>query len=111
MAAFVKSWRRKSSRTDMSKADWNWAFLLAVAALVWLGYRLDRLGKQLEAVCAVLQVEMAELVGNENRAKEILREREEDRAEAKKANRQFWITWGVIGAVALAWWWYTVAQH
>jgi hypothetical protein len=87
---------------NMSNTDWG--YLLAFAAWLWLLYRLDRLGKQLEAVCAVLQVEMAELVGNEDRASEILRERREDRAEAKKANRQFWIFWGIIGAVAgLGW--------
>jgi hypothetical protein len=63
-------------------------------------WRLDRLGKQLEAVCAVLQVEMAELLGNENRVNEILKERRQEHAERKKANRQFWITWGFIGAGA-----------
>jgi hypothetical protein len=58
-----------------------------------------------------LKVEMAELVGNEDRAKEILQERQEDRDEAKKANRQFWITWSIIGAGALAWWWFTAGQR
>jgi hypothetical protein len=52
-------------------------------------WRLDRLGKQLEAVCAVLQVEVAELLGNEDRVNEILKERRQEHAEQKKANRQF----------------------
>ena len=92
----------------MDKAEWT--FLLAFAPWLWLVYRLDRLGKQLEAVCAVLQVEMAELVGNEDRANEILRERREDRAEAKKANKQFWVFWGLIGAGTLAWWLYAAMR-
>jgi hypothetical protein len=92
-------------------SDTTFFFLAALGAWMWLAWRLDRLGKQLEAVCGVLQVEMAELVGNEDRANEILRERREDRDEAKKATRQFCVTWAVIGAAALAWWWFTAGQH
>ena len=73
--------------------------------------RLDRLGKQLEAVSHLVRQEMAELLGNEDRVEELLEEWRQDRVEQKKANRQFLITWGVVGAGALAWWWYTVGQH
>jgi hypothetical protein len=76
-----------------------------------LAARLDRLGKQLEAVSYLVRVEMAELIGNEDRANELLEERRQDREEEKKANRQMWITWAVIGAAALAWWWFTSGQH
>jgi hypothetical protein len=76
--------------------------LLLVAGLVfWFAWRLERLGKQLEAVSHLLQLEMAELTGNEERANELREEWREDRAEAKKENRKLWITWGVIGAAAL----------
>jgi hypothetical protein len=54
---------------------------------------------------------MAELLGNEDRVNEILKERRQEHAEQKKANRQFWITWGVIGAGALAWWWFTAGRY
>jgi hypothetical protein len=89
----------------MSKAD----LYLLVAGFVffWLVWRLERLGKQLEAVSHLLQMEMAELIGNEERANELREEWRQDRAERKKENRQMWITWGVIGAAALAWWWFT----
>jgi hypothetical protein len=47
---------------------------------------------------------MAELMGNEERRAELHEEWRLERAERKKENRQMWITWGVIGAAALAWW-------
>jgi hypothetical protein len=94
----------------MSKTDWG--YLLAGGFVVWwFAWRLERLGKQLEAVSYLVRVEMAELVGNEDHARELLEERRQDQAEEKKANRQFWITWGVIGAGAFAWWWFTAGQH
>jgi hypothetical protein len=95
---------------DRTSKEWTY-FIIAGFAAFWLMWRLDRLGKQLEAVCAVLQVEMAELLGNEDRVNEILKERRQEHAERKKANRQFWITWGVIGAGALAWWWFTAGRY
>jgi hypothetical protein len=58
----------------MSKVP-EWAYLLvagAAFALSWLAWRLDRLGKQLEAVSSLIRQEMAELLGNEDRAREIL---------------------------------------
>ena len=74
----------------MSNAEWTY-LLIAGCAWVWL---------------SLVRQEMAELVGNEERANELLEEWKEDRDAAKKANRQFWITWGVIGAGALAWGWF-----
>ena len=86
----------------------EWIYLHAAFAFWW---RLERLGKQLEAVSHLVRQEMAELLGNEDRVEELLEEWRQDRVEQKKANRQFLITWGVVGAGALAWWWYTVGQH
>jgi hypothetical protein len=94
----------------MSNTEWTY-LLVAGCAWWWLAARLDRLGKQLEAVSHLVREEMAELVGNKDRAKELLEEWTQDQAEEKKDKRRFWITWGVIGAAALAWWWFTAGQH
>ena len=84
-------------------------YLLTAFAFWW---RLDRLAKQLEAVSHLVRQEMAELVGNEERARELRDEWKQDQDEQKKAIRRMWIFMaGVIGASALAWWWFTVSQH
>jgi hypothetical protein len=72
--------------------------------------RLDRLGKQMGTICTILQLEMAELLGNQHRANELREERRQD--QAHKTRRQFWIGLGVMGAAAivLVWWWF-IAQR
>ena len=86
-------------------------FLLLLAAWLWLVFRLNQLESHIEAACSELQIEMAELVGNQDRADEILRQWN-DQAEKKKANRTFWIVGGIMGAGAvIAWLWYIVRQH
>jgi hypothetical protein len=62
--------------------------------------RINRLGKQLEAVCASIK---EELVPDEDRKQEILREWKETQKEAAKPARQFWFFWGIIAAVILGW--------
>jgi len=91
----------------MSNAEWG--FLLAAGIAFW--WRLDRLGKQLEAVSRLVIQEMAELLGNEDRVQELVEEWRQDQVEAKRATRQSLIGWGIIGAAALAWWWYKAGQH
>jgi hypothetical protein len=100
----------------MSKADWHYVLLglfaagfMPILTFGWCAKRLDRLQNQLEAVCNLLRMEMAEALGNKDRVNELLREqREADQAEQKRANRRRWIRWGmIIGAVALAWLWFT----
>jgi hypothetical protein len=84
--------------TAMSNTDW-----LAVALFVWamaLMYRMDRLGKQLEAVCRVLQLEMSEATGNGQRKRALMTEWRGDEAENRKASRASWWFWGIIGVVA-----------
>jgi hypothetical protein len=81
----------------------EWGFLLAAGIAFW--WRLDRLGKQLEAVSRLVIHEMAELLGNEERLQELVEEWRQDQAEAKRATRQFLITWGIIGAAVLGWLW------
>jgi hypothetical protein len=65
--------------------------------------RLDRLGKQIEAVCQVVQLEVAQALHNEDREDELRTEWRELRDGEAKARRQFWWFWGVIGAIAIAW--------
>ena len=86
-------------------------FLLLLAAWIWLVFRLNRLENHMEAACSELQIEMAELVGNQDRAAEILRQWNEQ-AEKKKANRTFWIVGGImVGGAAFAWWWYAIGRY
>ena len=84
----------------MSAAEW--AFLIAGGfAFYWLVARLDRLGSQIEATCSELQVQMAELLGNEERANELREAWKQVRAEAKKEQRQgVWIVAGGLALVA-----------
>jgi hypothetical protein len=49
----------------MSNTEWTY-LLVAGFAWIWLAWRLDRLGKQLAAVSMLLQIEMAEVVGNKD---------------------------------------------
>jgi uncharacterized protein HemX len=74
--------------------------------LVGFGYvlwRLDRIGKQIEAINADIRMEVAELLGNEERANETLREWKENKQQAAKDTRQMLIFWGVIVAVYVGW--------
>jgi hypothetical protein len=97
----------------MSKIpDWFYLLVAVVAfALSWLAARLDRLGKQLEAVSASIREEMANLQGNEERASEILKEWKEDRDWQKKNAPRYWLMWAIIGVAAFGWWWWSVGQH
>jgi hypothetical protein len=83
-------------------------YLLTAFAFWW---RLDRLGKQLAAASHLVRQEIAELVGNEERARVLRDEWEQDQDEQKKATRRMWIFMAfVIGTSAFAWWWFTVVQ-
>jgi hypothetical protein len=79
---------------------------VVVATVLW---RLDRIGKQIEAVCANIKVEVAELVGNEERASETLREWKEGKTQAAKDTRNMLIFWGIIIALYFAW--QVIANH
>jgi hypothetical protein len=82
----------------MSAAEWAY-LLVGGFAFYWLAARLERLGSQIEAACSELQVEMAKLLGNEERAIELLDEWKQARAEAKKEQRQG--AWIVAEGLAL----------
>jgi hypothetical protein len=62
--------------------------------------RLDRLGKQLEAVCANIK---SELAPNEDRRREILSEWKQVKDDAAKERRHQWIGAGVVGALLIGW--------
>ena len=76
--------------------------LMFVGALLVVMYRLHRLGKQLEGVANLVQIEIASLKGEE--AVDDVRVLQRGvREEERKDARQFWWAWGIIGAVAVAW--------
>jgi hypothetical protein len=63
--------------------------------------RLDRLGKQMEAVFYRLAMEIAR---TEDRRDELRDEWRDIQKQATKEGRQFWWFWGIIGAVTLVAW-------
>ena len=84
--------------------DKNWTiYLLVVIAsgVVLVLARLDRLGKQLEAVMTNI---LHELERDPERKKEIHREWTESKNQQAKDARVFWLSWAVLGgASALGW--------
>jgi hypothetical protein len=58
----------------MSKADWGYLLLAWFFVFWWFAARLDRLGRQLEYASNRISREMAELLGNEERANELREE-------------------------------------
>jgi len=82
----------------------DWIVYGLGASVFLLMWRLDRLGKQLEAVCANIK---SELVPSEDRRREILSEWKAEKDEAAKETRWQWIWGGIIGALLLGWYAFT----
>jgi hypothetical protein len=80
-------------------SDWALYVLVFVTAAIVLA-RLDRLGKQLEAVCALIRADVAR---TEDDRKEIMDDWKQAKKDSAKETRQFWIFWGIVGAAALVW--------
>jgi hypothetical protein len=78
--------------------DIVWVIFGATALILW---RLDRLGKQLEAVCNIIKIDLAP---TSERADEFSSEWKETRLQYKKDQRQFFIFWGIVVAVFFIWW-------
>jgi hypothetical protein len=78
----------------------DWTIFVVVGSVVLLMLRFDRLGKQLEAVCANIKSELAPSV---DRRDEFLAEWKQDKADAAKERRQQWIGAGIVGALLLGW--------
>jgi hypothetical protein len=88
----------------MSGQDWPpYVIVLLLAGLIM--WRLDRLGKQLEAVRDHLLIEL----GSEETRSEVLQEREWEKKERRKERRQFWAFWGIVGLAAIIW--YAASRH
>jgi hypothetical protein len=75
----------------ISDAQLTLGIIIVVAAV--LMFRLDRLGKQLEAVSAMIR---ADLTRTEEERGEILQEWKETKKQAAKDERQFWLFWFVV---------------
>jgi hypothetical protein len=90
---------RSAKKEEDMGDDWP-LYILVFGSVGLVMVRLDRLSRQLDAVCASIK---EELVPDEERKREILEEWKNDRREAAKEVRQFWIFWGIIGAAVLAW--------
>ena len=78
----------------------DWIVYGLGASVFLLMWRLERLGKQLEAVCADIKMELAP---SQDRRDEFLAEWKRDRDDAAKERRQQWIGAGIIGALLLGW--------
>jgi hypothetical protein len=79
--------------------DWPiYIFVFAIAAVLLA--RMDRLGKQLEAVSAMIR---ADLARTEDDRSEIMSNWKQSQKDQAKEARQFWILWGVVGVAALIW--------
>ena len=78
-------------------------YILLFCAFGYVLWRLDRIGKQIEAVSADTRMEVAELLGNEERANETLREWKENKQQAAKDTRKTLIFWSIIVALYVGW--------
>jgi hypothetical protein len=75
----------------ISDAHLTLGIIIGVASMLML--RLDRLGKQLEAVSAMIR---ADLARTEEERSEVLQEWKETKKQAAKDERQFWLFWFVV---------------
>jgi hypothetical protein len=71
--------------------NWTLGIIIGIAAM--LMHRLDRLGKQLEAVSAMIRADVSH---TEEEGNEILQEWKENKKQAAKDERQFWVFWFVV---------------
>src|SRR5262245_36687003 len=101
----------------MSKTDSLFAVFAVLVAGYWLESRFNRLealGKQLLRLSHLVRQEMAELAGKEDRVDRLRKEYAEDLALlARLETRQGLLGWallGIVGALALAWWFFTAAR-
>jgi hypothetical protein len=78
----------------------NWIIYAIIGATGLIWWRMDRLGRQLEAVCANIK---AELSPNPERGDEIIREWKENRDEERKTLRHQLIFYGIVFAAFVVW--------
>jgi uncharacterized membrane protein YraQ (UPF0718 family) len=95
----------QSSSADSER----WAPYVAIYVAMWVVMaRLERLGKQLEAVQSVIREEIAT---SAERKREIINEWRDNRDEEAKEARRFWLFWGIAGAMGLLTWFGTWLRH
>ncbi|XSC42000.1 hypothetical protein ACF1BQ_025575 [Bradyrhizobium sp. RDT10] len=82
-------------------SDERWMIFVVVGVLTaMIMARLDRLGKQIEAVSVMIRSDLAR--SGEERD-EVIQEWNDNKQQAAKDARQFWAFWGIVGAAALGW--------
>jgi hypothetical protein len=86
-------------------SDDHWIIFIIVGVMgTMIMARLDRLGKQVEAVSAIIRSDLARTEGERDN---ILREWKENQQQAANDARQFWTFWSIVGATALGWYVFT----
>jgi hypothetical protein len=86
----------------MTDEDWTIITIMVAGALIMV--RLDRLGKQLEAVSTLIRSDVAR---TPEEREDVMRERRENKQQEAKAARQFWVFWSIVGAAVLGWYFFT----
>jgi hypothetical protein len=82
--------------------EW-WAVVVCLIGFAFLVMRrLNRIGRQIEAVGRVVQPEVTEAVGNEERKYELLREWDEQKQRAAQDRRQGWWGFAIVSALLVA---------
>jgi hypothetical protein len=79
----------------MGNSDVHLTLGIIIGVATMLMFRLDRLGKQLEAVSAMVR---ADLARTEEQRSEVLQEWKETKKQTAKDERQFWLFWFVVVA-------------
>jgi hypothetical protein len=79
-------------------SDLGWIVITIFIVTTMIMSRLDRLGRQLEAVCVMIRADLPV-----NDRDEIRSEWRESKKQAEKDARHFWILWGAVAAAMLVW--------
>jgi hypothetical protein len=82
----------------------EWTIYVLLGCVIVLMFRLDRLGRQVEAVCFDIKYELSP---SEDRREEMLSERKSMKAEAAKEKRQQLIGGGIVLALLVGWFIFT----
>lgn len=77
-----------------------WIVVAVFVAAAMIMTRLDRMGRQIEAVYTLLR---ADLPRNAGERDEILAEWRDTRKQEAKDRRNSWLFWGAIAAALLVW--------
>jgi hypothetical protein len=87
----------------MTDEQWTFIFIIFVGVMLIMA-RLDRLGRQLEAVSALIRSDVAR---TQEERDEVMRDWKENKQQEAKDVRQFWTFWSIVGAGVLGWYVFT----